>query len=136
MVILEASIVCNETLAYVNILNGLQRYLNHRNLSLPPRITEFECSMGPSGRGLWATDPPESIFDMIEAMFGAVHVVGGHIPGQNAVSYVMKPILDALVSALASSNIDEMKNKAKNMMHPKQFVHELAGDIIHVKGMI
>ena len=58
---------------------------------------------------------------MIEAMFGAVHVVGGHIPGQNAVSYVMKPILDALVSALASSNIDEMKNKAKNMMHPKQF---------------
>jgi len=134
MVILEASIVCNETLAYVNVLNGLQRYLNHRDPSLPPRITEFERSMGPSGRGLWATDPPKSISDMIEAIFGAVHVDGGFIPGQQAVSHVMKPILDALVTALVSSNIDEMKNKAQNMMHPKQFVHELAGGIIHVKA--
>lgn len=71
---------------------------------------------------------------MIEAIFGAVHVDGGFLPGQKAVSHVMKPILDALVTALVSSNIDEMKNKAQNMMHPKQFVHELAGGIIHVKA--
>lgn len=70
---------------------------------------------------------------MIEAIFGAVLVDGGFIAVQNAVSHVMKPILNALMSALASNNVDEMKNKAQNMMHPKQFVHELAGGIIHVK---
>ena len=49
---------------------------------------------------------------MIEAIFGAVLVDGGFIAVQNAVSHVMKPILNALMSALASNNVDEMKNKA------------------------
>jgi dsRNA-specific ribonuclease len=55
LVILEATVVCNETLAYVCVSNGLQRHLNHRDPSLPPKIAEFEHSMGPKGRGLWAT---------------------------------------------------------------------------------
>lgn len=53
MVILEATAVCNETLAYICVKNGLQRYLNHCDSSLPSKIAEFEHSM--KGRGLWAT---------------------------------------------------------------------------------
>lgn len=55
LVILEATVVCNETLAYVCVSNGFQRYLNHRDPSLPKKISEFEESMGPEERGLWAT---------------------------------------------------------------------------------
>ncbi len=55
LVILEATIVCNETLAYVCVSNGFQRYLNHRDPSLPKKISDFEASMGPKERGLWAT---------------------------------------------------------------------------------
>ena len=53
LVILEATMVCNETLAYLSISNGLQKYLNHRDVSLPAKFEEFErlCE----GRGLWAT---------------------------------------------------------------------------------
>lgn len=53
LVIIEATIVCNETLAYLCVSNGFQRYLNHRDPSLPSKIAEFEDSM--KGRGLWAT---------------------------------------------------------------------------------
>ncbi len=55
LVILEATLVCNETLAYVCVSNGFQRYLNHRDPSLPKKISDFEVSMGPQERGLWAT---------------------------------------------------------------------------------
>ena len=53
LVILEATIVCNETLAYVSASNGMQRHMNHRDPSLPSKIADFEHSM--KGRGLWAT---------------------------------------------------------------------------------
>ena len=53
LVILEATVVCNETLAYLSISNGLQRYLNHRDISLPGKFEDFERMC--SGRGLWAT---------------------------------------------------------------------------------
>ena len=61
LVILEATVVCNETLAYVCISNGLQRHLNHRDISLPGKIADFEHSVGPEGRGLWATGKVLSI---------------------------------------------------------------------------
>lgn len=53
LVILESTIVCNETLAYLCISNGLQRYLNHCDPILPGRIETFEIDC--KGRGLWAT---------------------------------------------------------------------------------
>ncbi len=53
LVILEATVVCNETLAYLSVSNGLQRYLNHRDISLPGKFEEFERMC--NSRGLWAT---------------------------------------------------------------------------------
>ncbi len=53
LVILEATIVCNETLAYLSVSNGLQRYLNHRDIKLPGKFEEFERMC--NDRGLWAT---------------------------------------------------------------------------------
>jgi len=53
LVIMEATIVCNETLAYLSASNGLQRFLNHRDISLPGKFEEFERDC--NDRGLWAT---------------------------------------------------------------------------------
>ena len=71
---------------------------------------------------------------MVEAVFGAVHVDSGFIAGQLSVSYVLKPILSAVASALASRSTDVVRDKARSMMHPKQFIHEMAGGIIQVKA--
>jgi len=134
LVILEATMVCNETLAYISVSNGLQRHLNHRDPSLPSRIAAFEYSMGPQGRGLWATDPPKSLSDIVESMFGAAYIDGGFEAGQNAVKHVLQPIVNALLRALSCRNTKDMESKAREMMHPKQYIHELGGGIINVKA--
>ena len=53
--LLEASLICNETLAYVSLKNGIHRFINHRDPSLPSRIEEVERALGSNGRGLWTT---------------------------------------------------------------------------------
>lgn len=55
LVIIEATIVCNETLAYISMRNRLHQHLNHRDMSLPSRIENFEFGLKTNGRGLWAT---------------------------------------------------------------------------------
>ncbi len=80
-------------------------------------------------------DPPKSLSDVVESMFGAAHVDGGFEAGQHAVGTVMDPILDALRKALLTrNNSTDLKTKAREMMHPKQYVHELAGGILNVKA--
>lgn len=80
-------------------------------------------------------DPPKSLPDIIEAIFGAAHVDSGFEAGQHAVSTVMKPVLEALYNTLTtSSDSSEIRDKARQMMHPKQYVHELAGGILRVKA--
>ncbi len=59
LVILESTIVCNETLAYLSITNKLGQHLNHRDPSLPHKISKFELEC--NERGLWATDPPKPL---------------------------------------------------------------------------
>lgn len=79
-------------------------------------------------------DPPKSLSDIVESMFGAAHVDGGFEAGQNAVKTVMQPILNALLTALYTRNSSDLRTKAREMMHPKQYVHELAGGILNVKA--
>jgi len=67
-------------------------------------------------------------------MFGAAYIDSGFEAGQHAVATVMQPILDALLSSLASRNSNDMRGKAHAMMHPKQYVHEVAGGVLSVKA--
>lgn len=55
MVAMEASLVANETLAYLSIKHGLLKNLNHCDSSLPSRIETFEWCTKELGRGLWGT---------------------------------------------------------------------------------
>jgi endoribonuclease Dicer len=91
MVLMEASLVANETLAYLSLRSGLQRHLNHRDQTLPARIESYDYSVREHGRGLWGTDPPKAIADVVESLLGAVHVDGGFESGQKAALHVLSP---------------------------------------------
>jgi dsRNA-specific ribonuclease len=53
MVVMEAAVVNNETLAFLSVQNGLPHHLNHRDQSLPSRIETYDWSIRELGRGLW-----------------------------------------------------------------------------------
>jgi hypothetical protein len=72
--------------------------------------------------------------DIVEAVFGAAHIDAGFEGGQHAVRTVLQPILDVLLVALSNMNSDDKRTKAREMMHPKQYVHELAGGVLTVKA--
>ena len=55
MVVMEAALVANETLAFLSMKYGLHQNLNHRDQSLPARIESYDFTVRELGRGLWAT---------------------------------------------------------------------------------
>jgi dsRNA-specific ribonuclease len=124
MVLMEAVLVCNETLAYLSVHNGLQRHLRHRDQTLPGRIEEYYYAVRDSGRGLWGTDPPKTMGDIVESLLGAAHVDGGFAMGQEATLHVLDPILELLT--------DENATKPQ-FNHPKKDLLELGGKLFSLE---
>ena len=62
LVTLEATVVCNETLAYICASNGFHKYLNHRDVGLPRKFEEFERDF--RNKGLWETSKFCVIFEV------------------------------------------------------------------------
>jgi dsRNA-specific ribonuclease len=60
LVVMEATLVSNETLAHLSIMNNLEKFIRHRDVTLPGRIREFIDCIGNSERGLWGTG--ETVF--------------------------------------------------------------------------
>ena len=126
MVVMESALVANETLAFLCLKNGLQHHLNHRDQSLPSRIEAYDWSVRELGRGLWGADPPKSISDIVEAVFGAVHVDGGFEEGQKAVIQLISPILRVFLKA-------HKENKHFYVLkHPKKSLQELGGELLEL----
>ena len=48
--------------------------------------------------------------------------------------HVTKPVMDALETALKGLIVDDVRSKARAMVHPKQYVHELGGGVLSVKS--
>ena len=72
--------------------------------------------------------------DIVEAVFGAVFVDAGLVAATNTVEHMLRPILDALTTALTGMVTDDVQSRARAMVHPKQYVHELGGGIMSVKS--
>jgi hypothetical protein len=148
MVLMEAALVTNETLAYLAFSNGLQQYMNHRDPSLPGRIDNYGTFGGifyrvflpvvltllfyntgfsvlERGRGLWGTDPPKSIADIVESTLGAIHVYGGFDAGQAAALKVIRPVIDVLQASVCDST-------AIMMRHPRRSLLELGGKLTSI----
>jgi len=135
MNILESTLVCNETLAYLCVKNGLAQHITHRDPFLPNRFREFRQSISEKGgRGLWGTDPPKVLSDVVESMLGAAHVDGGFDAGRSAVIFTLKPIIDTITCALKHGDEFNPNKYAKDIfMHPKQELHEMGGGILCLK---
>ncbi|KAL7572338.1 hypothetical protein ACA910_021553 [Epithemia clementina (nom. ined.)] len=126
MVLLEATLVCNETLAFLAVRAGLPLHLRHGDQTLPGRIESYEWSVKEKGRGLWGTDPPKALADIVEALFGAVYIDGGFHAGQNTVYHAFRSIILSLKKA---SDIDI----ERYCCHPKRNVLSELGCLVSVE---
>lgn len=55
LVVLETTLECNETLAFLGLRSGLCRFIDHRDSRLPNRFETFQRDLETMGRGLWST---------------------------------------------------------------------------------
>jgi endoribonuclease Dicer len=77
MVLMETPLVANASLAFLSHKNGLHGFLNHRDPTLPSRIESYDVALRELGKGLWSTEPPKTIADIVESLLGAIHFDGG-----------------------------------------------------------
>jgi len=126
--LIEITLVCNESLAYLSVNGGLHRCISHENLSLPHRIRDFsEDISGKEQQSLWGTEPPKALADVVESLLGAAHIDGGYEAGQSAAAYVLRPMLTKVQRNLESSS------SALAMMHPKQLMYEICGQTLKTR---
>jgi dsRNA-specific ribonuclease len=124
MVTLEGALVSNEMLCYQCVKTGLHRFINHRDQSLPSRLEHYEWAIGEMERGVWGTDPPKVLSDVVEAVFGACHKDGGLVEGQAAVLSFMSPILES-IRAMGGHTVQYLR-------HPKTALNELGGKFLRI----
>lgn len=125
MVVLEDSIISNGTLAFISVQTGLRNFLQHKEPTLPGRIENYICNVRQDGHGLWHTDPPKALADIVESLIGAVYVRGGIEAGLTAVRTLLKPVLDVLLTYGCEMDV----------MHPKKRLQEMVGEILVVESM-
>jgi len=126
MVAIEASLVSNETLAYIAIRHGLLKHLDHCDQTLPGRIENYERRARELQRGLWSTNPPKTAADVVESVIGAVYMDSGFAFGMQAVGHILSPLFQVLEKLYA-------EDKNLMMMHPKKEMLEIAGSLLTVK---
>ncbi len=115
MVNFEKQFVCNSTLAFLACRMGWHRYLRHHDATLPGRIEAYWASVNRENRGIWSTQPPKALADIVEAVLGAIFVDGGCAAGVHAAQQVLRPFLDTVIG-----NEDHIR-------HPQQELLELLG---------
>ena len=115
LVILDSAFVSNEILAHQCVKVGLHRFINHRDQKLVSQFEQYESTINEMGRGIWGTDPSKILSDVVEAVFGAVHIDAGFQPGQTAVLTLMGPVLEG---------IKGLRGDVKNVQHPVSVMYE------------
>lgn len=55
MVTVEGALVSNEMLGFQCVREGLHRFINHRDQSLPSRLEHYEWCINEEGRSVWGT---------------------------------------------------------------------------------
>lgn len=131
LVVIESTIVSNETLAYLACRERMQDIVRHADSTLPSRIESFFCDLRRNDWGLWTTDPPKVLADVVEAMLGAVHCGFGFDVGQRSALHVVSPILDAISAHVAdntSSGVSSI-SVTNTMMNPRQVLFEIAPSV-------
>ena len=88
---------------------------------MPKRFEDFEIyTENMEGAGLWGTDPPKALADVVEALIGVAHIDGGHIKGQSSANNVINPMAKEIMKDLAITD----KQRRNSITHPKQMMLE------------
>ena len=125
LVVMETSLVCNETLALLGHLSGAHKFIDHCDATMPSRLEDYKLRI--SGiKGLWVTNPPKVIADVVEAMIGAAHCDGGFEDGQKSALFVIKPMTSAFVDNQVSNPFERIGD---NIVQPKQAMTELCASL-------
>ena len=111
LVVLEATLTSNQSLAYLGHRKGLHLFVDHRMSELPGRFESYKLQLS---RGLWCTDPPKVIPDVVESMIGVAHIDGGYQTGQDAALNVIAPLLQS-ISQLLTTDLNDLVG----VLHPK-----------------
>ena len=133
LVIIETTLNCNETLAMLAHSKKLHRFIQHLDPSLPSRIEIYARSDNKNKHGLWATDPPKVLADIVESLLGAVHVAQGFSQGQRSSHHVLSLITLALKQDI-EPNAFHLQESVELLMHPKQVLKQTKA-FLSVKSM-
>lgn len=140
MVTMESALVSNEVLAFLSVQAGLHHFLEHRDFTLPPRIESYITSIQEDGCGLWGTEPPKSIADIVESLFGAIYTDRGFSDGLQAATNMLRPICSAILNVQEQEKKRTTTTTTKSttttirwMIHPKKDLQELVGELLKVE---
>ncbi|GKY93953.1 hypothetical protein MPSEU_000362200 [Mayamaea pseudoterrestris] len=126
MVAIESALVCNESLGFLSFEGDLVRHMRHNDSALPNRLDDYVFTVRVCEKGLWGSDPPKCIADILEAVLGAIHVHGGLAQSQKAALHILQPVLDLM------SNQCSIIRESYFTRHPKSRVHELSGELVSI----
>jgi len=122
LVTIETILICNETLAMIAFSSGLQRHIMHCDSTLPARLEAYEFQVEQHQQGLWSTDPPKILADVVEALIGVAHISGGLQKGLQGARHAIKSMLDSVSDHFTQEGtIDE---KMIAITHPVQAISE------------
>jgi len=127
MVQIETTLICNETLALLGSSSGLRRHIDHCDSTLPSRLEQYELCSENMGQGLWGTDPPKVLADVVEALLGVAHIDGGFKQGQKSAIFVIRPMTTAILSHENTIDMGTVTDEHRRALitHPKQNLLEL-----------
>jgi len=126
MVQIETILVCNETLALLGSASGLRRHIDHCDSTLPSLLERYEIDSESKERGLWGTDPPKVLADVVEALIGVAHIDGGYEQGQISANFVLQPMTAAILLHDRQKDSKVTEKKCHNAFtHPKQMMLEV-----------
>jgi dsRNA-specific ribonuclease len=123
MVDIASAIETNATLAFLSLRSGIYKHLNHRDRSLPGRIEAYEFRVSELGKGLWFSDPPKALADIVESIIGAVFLDSGFAAGKAAALKIISPVRQLFKISSRHNNILE---------HPKHRLQEMGGTILQL----
>ena len=123
MVRTEALLNSNEALAFLSKRKGIYKYLDHRDPTFQSRLDEYSAELESKRGGLWGTNPPKPLADVVESQLGLVHVDGGFDAGQQSARHILAPILQ-LIRSLSDDQI---------LVHPKTRLKEMVGHSLKIE---
>lgn len=126
MVTMESALVSNEALSFLSVQTGLHHFLEHKDYTLPPRIESYITCIQEDGCGLWGAEPPKSIADIVESLFGAIYTDGGISQGLRAATNMLAPMCNALLKL-------RREKKKLCLMHPKKALQEILGEMLELE---